>query len=137
MSRRAKILATAALLVLSCMLVASLVAWSHYTTWRISHRDAEHDAAVALERGDWRLLRGAGRLGSPGVRGDVEALALARCGARSVPVGDVLPWSDGERAWYAYASTYNAALLRSARWPDRCQSPPDAAPVVLVPLSRR
>ena len=135
MSRRAKILTTAALALLVCMLVASLVALSHYNVWRVSHRDAARDAAAALERSDWRLLRGAGRLGSPGVPGAVEARALARCGSRSVPVGDVLPWSEGERAWYAYARAYNAALLRSARWSDRCQSQSDAAPV--VPLSGR
>jgi hypothetical protein len=130
MSRRAKILSAAAFVLLSCVVVASLVAWSHYTTWRISHRDAERDAAAALERGDWQLLRGAGRLGSPGVPGDIAGLALARCGARSVPVGDVLPWSEAERAWYSYASAYNAALLRSAPWSDRCLSASDAPPAI-------
>jgi hypothetical protein len=109
------------------LLIASLVLfsdalWTEYSGWRIASHDPDKDAVVAIARDDFRLLRGRGRLGSLGVQGVVELHAERRCAWREVPVGDVIPWTPGERAWHTYASNYNQALLRSSRWVAHCSS---------------
>ena len=105
------------------LVVGAEPAWIAYTAWRIADEDPERDAAAAVARGDWRLLRDRGRLGPPGVHWSLQARYLGRCGGREVPLGDVFPMREGEQIWFGYAAAYNRALLQSAAWEARCDAP--------------